>query len=160
MSADLLTPEAHAARAKVRAVHPQAFYDQNAGSIAHRGLYPVRYLSLFGASEAIAWLDAADTVLQDAAAEVAQKMRVLEASLAFEHASSTIECNCVAIDTPDGCDDCREWYDIAACNPDAADCIEEAVKYLAWRELLVRHAANPNQVAVKDEHEAGEAVAQ
>ena len=84
------------------------------------------------------------------------EMQKLERGLAFEHATSIIESNCLALDEekhPE-LDACRDWFDLSDTLCTTEDEVTEAASYLSWRGLLERAAENPQWVAVKDEHEA------
>jgi hypothetical protein len=82
-------------------------------------------------------------------------MRVLERSLAFEQAQQFAESVSNPVE-PEGADDARDWFDLTDSSraEDEAHLLDEALEYLTWRGLLLRHDANPNIIAIRDEHEA------
>ncbi len=90
-----------------------------------------------------------------AASEKAEHI-ALERGLAYDNASSTIDCNCTPINLG-GEDDVEViWYDTTEDqqNTDYYGCITDALKYLEARGLIQRHATRPELVQVLEESEA------
>lgn len=84
-----------------------------------------------------------------------EEIDALGHGIAYDAACSVIECHCVKVD---GCDISQgfDWWDVTPEVVDeyGRDGVEEGVRYLGMRGLIVRHAANPNWVQLQDESEA------
>ena len=69
-------------------------------------------------------------------------LRKIEQKLAVSAARSDVEWCCKRLGkAKDG-----YWYDTAVVALDDTDIVKEAVKYLEWQNLLVRHPEKPNLV--------------
>jgi hypothetical protein len=92
-----------------------------------------------------------------------EEWKEIERSLAYIYATGTVESLALPIDTPEGCDDVRDWFDATprSGGTPEMDAFEnklaaEAIAYLDSRGLIVYAPDNHNIVALKDEDEEAE----
>lgn len=80
--------------------------------------------------------------------EHVRAMQQLERSLAYEHCLGVLNAYCVVRENEDG----EEAFNTADLGR-SRDVVNEAVRYLDWRGLLLRGVADPRWAVVLDEDE-------
>jgi hypothetical protein len=81
-----------------------------------------------------------------------EELDKLAHGIAYDSSTSAIECNCLMVPEEQAGE--RDWYDVGDPDVLAKSFVEESVRYLEMRGLVVRHASNAKWVQLLDECEA------
>jgi hypothetical protein len=81
-----------------------------------------------------------------------EELDKLAHGIAYDASTTAIECNCLMV--PEEQAGQRDWFDVGDPDALAKPFVEECVRYLEMRGLIVRHPSNSMWVQLQDESEA------